>query len=107
MRHNKLVRDKIPEIIAEHGERPVMCILDDVGYKQELKKKLHEEFGEFDQSESIEELADILEIIHALASVDGIDHDRLEAMRQEKRKERGGFDRRIFLIGTLSPEEHE
>jgi predicted house-cleaning noncanonical NTP pyrophosphatase (MazG superfamily) len=107
MRHNKLVRDKIPEIIAEHGERPVTRILAGVEYKQELKKKLHEEFGEFDQSESIEELADILEIIHALASVDGIDHDRLEAMRQEKRKERGGFDRRIFLIETLSPEEHE
>jgi len=106
MKHNKLVRDKIPEIIAEHGERPVTRILDDVEYKQELKKKLHEEVEEFDRSESIEELVDVLEVVYALAATQKISPEQLEAMRQEKRKERGGFDRRIFLIETLPPNEH-
>ena len=105
MRHNKLVRDRIPEIISEHGERPATRILDNVEYKQELKRKLHEEIEEFGQSDSIEELADILEVIYALAAIQKISVEQLEAIRQGKRKERGGFDRRIFLIETLSPNE--
>ena len=101
MKHNKLVRDRIPEIISEHGEKPVTCILDDVEYKQELKKKLHEEVEEFDQSGSVEELVDILEIVYVFASVQGVDLSQLETLRQEKRRERGGFDKQIFLIETF------
>lgn len=105
MQHHKLVRDRIPEIITEHGERPATRILDDVEYKQELKKKLHEEVEEFDRSESIEELVDVLEVVYALSATQKVSTEQLEAIRQEKQKERGGFDKRIFLMETLSGQE--
>ena len=105
MKHNKLVRDRIPEIIAKYGERPVTRILDDARYKQELKRKLHEEVNEFDQSGSAKELTDILEVVYALAASDGVNQEQLETMRRGKRKERGGFGRRIFLVETIPVEK--
>jgi predicted house-cleaning noncanonical NTP pyrophosphatase (MazG superfamily) len=105
MKHNKLVRDRIPEIIAEHGERPVTRSLNDVEYRQELKRKLHEEIEEFGQSDTLEELTDILEVVYALATIKNASPEQLESMRREKRKTRGGFDKRILLIETLSDKE--
>lgn len=105
MRHNKLVRDRILEIIAEHGERSVTRILNDLEYKQELKQKLHEEIEEFGQSDSIEELVDILEVVYALAATQKVSPEQLEAIRQEKRKKRGGFEKRILLIETLPDQQ--
>lgn len=105
MEHNKLVRDRIPEIIAANGEEPVTRVLADVEYKQELKKKLHEEVAEFDRSGTTEELADVLEVVYALAAVENLSPTQLETLRQQKREERGGFEQRIFLIETLASEE--
>ena len=64
--YNKLVRDNIPEIIKNNGEKPIITILDDIRYKEELEKKLYEEYLEVIESSGdsrIEELADMLEII--------------------------------------------
>jgi predicted house-cleaning noncanonical NTP pyrophosphatase (MazG superfamily) len=97
-----LVRDKIPDIITRHGNKAIIKILGIDMYKAELRKKLQEEVAEFYESGKIEELVDILEVVYALAAAEGISRSQLEKMRREKRKERGGFDRRIFLIETNS-----
>ncbi len=98
MKHNKLVRDKIPNIIERGGDRPVVRTLNAGAYERALKRKLQEEVAEFVESGRVEELADVLEVVYALAEVEGMDRDRLEAMWKKKRRERGGFERRIFLV---------
>jgi predicted house-cleaning noncanonical NTP pyrophosphatase (MazG superfamily) len=102
MKHNKLVRDKIPDIITGHGDEPVTQILEAEAYKLELRSKLQEEVAEFCESGKVEELADILEVVYALAAAEGVSQFQLEEMRKQKRKERGGFDQRIFLTKICS-----
>ena len=97
MKYNKLVRDNIPEIISRQGDRPVTHVLDTKLYRQELKRKLQEEVAEFSESDSVEELVDILEVVYALAKDKGSSQYQLEEMRQQKRRNKGGFDQRLFL----------
>ena len=71
--YNKLVRDKIPEIIKNNGEEPIIEILNDIDYKKELEKKLYEEYLEVIESSGLnrlEELADMLEVIKSLAALE-------------------------------------
>ena len=96
MKFNKLVRDRIPEIIEKNGKKAVTRILNDEEYKIYLEKKLDEEVAEFHESKSIEELADILEVIYALSETCGTVTDFL-AKWDEKTKERGGFTKKILL----------
>ncbi len=105
MKHNKLVRDKIPSIIKKHGDKSITQILSPDAYRRELWRKLGEEVAEFGVSNQIEELADILEVVYALAAVEGVSQSQLEEMRRKKREERGGFDRRIFLVETNSADK--
>lgn len=93
---NKLVRDLIPKIIERDGKVAVTRILNDKEYFQELLKKLHEELAEFEAENSLEELADIQEVVNALAEVLG-GKGQLEQVRSKKAEERGGFKDRIFL----------
>ena len=95
--HNKLVRDKIPEIIEKAGKTPVTYILSEEEYITELDKKLGEEFAEYQADKSIEELADMLEVMYAIAEARGWSVSELEAVRREKAEKRGAFERRIFL----------
>jgi predicted house-cleaning noncanonical NTP pyrophosphatase (MazG superfamily) len=101
MKHNKLVRDGIPDIITERGDEPVTQVLDAGAYRRELGRKLQEEVAEFGESGEVEELADILEVVYALAAAEGVSKSQLEEMRGRKRGERGGFERRIFLVETI------
>lgn len=101
MKHHKLVRDRIPEIIVNNGGRATTRKLGDAEYKQELYRKLQEEVTEFFETGSYEELADILEVIYALGDDVGISQPQLEAIRTQKRDERGGFEQRIFLIEVV------
>lgn len=100
--YNKLVRDRIPEIIEGTGKASSTRILSDEEYINELKKKSFEEMQEFIEAgsseDAIEELADVLEIIHALAVYHGSSIDEVERVRVNKAKKRGGFKEKIFLI---------
>ena len=98
--YNKLVRDNIPDIIKENGEMPVIRLLDDISYKSELEKKLYEEYKEVIESKGIdriEELADMLEVIKALASLENKTLDDVIKTADEKSQKRGAFDKKIFL----------
>lgn len=99
--YNKLVRDNIPEIIKKNNGEPYTRILDEKEYKEELEKKLYEEYSEVikakDSKDRIEELADMLEVIRALASVENKNLDDIIEVSKIKREKRGGFEKRIFL----------
>ncbi|KIL76064.1 nucleoside triphosphate pyrophosphohydrolase [Bacillus badius] len=100
--YNKLVRDRIPEIIAQSGKTSSTRILDEAEYIQEIRQKMNEELAEYkaaaNDEEAMEELADMLELLHAAAVIHGADFNRLEAIREQKAEKRGGFRERIFLI---------
>lgn len=100
MKYDKLVRDKIPEIIRSKGETPVVHIADTKEYLAKLKIKLTEEVTEFLRDENVEELADILEVVYALGGRLGTSATRLEALRKKKADERGGFEQGIVLEET-------
>ncbi|MDO5152817.1 MAG: nucleoside triphosphate pyrophosphohydrolase [Eubacteriales bacterium] len=95
--YNKLVRDKIPEIVEASGNTCVTEILSYDAYIRALDNKLNEELAEYLQSKSLEELADLLEVMDAVVKARGYTWDDLTRVRKEKRVHRGGFDKRIFL----------
>ena len=97
--YNKLVRDKIPQIIRNSGHTPITRVLDDAEFLACLENKLDEEVAEFHRDNNVEELADILEVVYALAEADGYSREDLNRICNEKRSERGGFHDRIFLEG--------
>ncbi len=98
MKYNKLVRDKIPDMIIEEGYIPKTKILSHKEYLHELDKKLGEEVREYRQSKEIEELADILEVIYAICEARGYAADELMEIKDKKQQKRGGFSKKIFLI---------
>lgn len=100
MVHNKLVRDKIPEIIKKSGKSLVARILDDEEYTACLHQKLDEEVAEFHQEKNAEELADILEVVFALAADLGISREILMETYDKKHAQRGGFADRVFLMSV-------
>lgn len=97
MSYKKLVRDKIPEIIRSKGQKPVTRILDDKEYVEELVKKLREEVDEFAENHSVEELADIKEVIIAIRETLGIHAGELEDVRRAKADKSGRFKKQIYL----------
>lgn len=101
--HNKLVRDMIPQIIERDGRVALTRILDQREYLTQLNNKLIEEAEEFVKEGSLEELADILEVIYALAKELGASVSDLEKLRMRKRNERGGFESKILLIEADVP----
>lgn len=94
--YNKLVRDKIPEIISENGEKPVIRILDNTEYTTCLEKKLDEEVSEYHETREIEELADILEVVYALGEAQGYSVDKLMTIYKKSTGNVGGFLRKYF-----------
>ena len=106
---NKLVRDNIPDIIVSNGEEPVTRVLDDEEYKVELYKKLLEEANEVIYSngsdETIEELADVLEVLRSLAELNGKKLDDVIEVANQKRLKRGGFQKHLFLEKSYSKDD--
>ena len=95
--YDKLVRDRIPEIIAASGKQCTTEILSEEQYLKKLDAKLDEELAEYHRDPNIEELADLLEVIRAAAIARGYSVDELERVRAEKAAKRGGFEKRILL----------
>ncbi|MDC1103019.1 nucleoside triphosphate pyrophosphohydrolase [Nitrosopumilus sp.] len=97
-KHNKAIRDKIPEIIEESGKKYNLKQLDDTSFLAELEKKLIEEVNEYAKSKDAEELADILEVIYRISELGGVSSDKLDEIRKNKAEKRGKFDSNLFLI---------
>lgn len=95
--YNKLVRDRIPEIIEASGNTCKIAILSDEEYLKMIDSKLDEELAEYHKDQNIEELADLLEVIRAVAIARGYTLERLETVRAEKAEKRGGFEKKILL----------
>ena len=105
--YNKLVRDKIPDIIKQNGEIPIIKILDETTYKKELENKLYEEYQEVlaaNGNERLEELADMLEIIKSLAKIEGKTLDDIILIANNKNEKRGSFEERIYLEKVIDSE---
>lgn len=100
MSQGKLVRDKIPQIITAAGKKPVTRILEQEEYLEELDRKLDEEVAEYQADKSLEEMADVLEVLFAICEARGYSVEELLSVRDEKRASRGGFTQRIFWAGN-------
>ena len=96
-RYHKLVRDRIPEIIEQSGKTCITSILSADEYLAMLDEKLSEELAEYQQDKSMEELADLLEVMMAVAKARGSSFEEVEAIRRQKAEKRGGFEKRILL----------
>lgn len=97
MIYKKLVRDKIPEIIAKSGKTCSIEFLSNDEYLKMLDAKLDEEVNEYHQDNNLEELADILEVIRAITVARGYSLEELEKIRQQKATVKGTFDKKILL----------
>ena len=98
--YNKLVRDNIPEIIRRDNQVPIIKVLNDNEYKKALEDKIMEEYKEVIESlgsDRLEELADMLELIKALAEIEKSSLEEVIELANNKRDKRGGFSKRIFL----------
>lgn len=95
--YNKMVRDKIPEIIEMSGKTCTVETLTDEKYIVMLDAKLTEELAEYQESKSLEELADLLEVMGAVVKARGYSWDELTKVRKKKHEERGGFEKKIML----------
>ena len=103
--YNKLVRDLIPEIIKKDGEVPKTKILNKKEYKEELLKKLIEESKEALEAKNskkdlTKEMGDVIEVLEAIEKAYNLDRKKILALKKERKKKRGGFEKRIFLKRT-------
>ncbi len=98
--HNKLVRDRIPEIIERAGKKPTIRIAEEEEYRVLLQQKLIEEVNEYLETNNPEELADILEVVSALGITCGLSMDQIIRIARGKRESRGGFEQRIVLLNV-------
>ena len=96
-KQNKLVRDKVPEILDNKGLKYSVHVADDNEYWEKLKAKLQEEVEEYINSEKEAELADVLEVIEAIVRFKKIDLQALNKIKMEKAKQKGSFGKRIIL----------
>lgn len=95
--YNKLVRDKIPEIIENDNQTCVTRILNNEEYLKELNKKLQEEMNEYLESGDLEEIADLQEVVLAILDAKNCSHEEFENIRISKVNKRGAFKKKIFL----------
>ena len=96
--YNKLVRDKIAQIIISKGERCNTRVLNDDEYLRELNLKLQEELKEYFESGDVNELADIEEVLRAILDAKNVSYDEFEKIRKDKVEKRGAFKEKLFLI---------
>ena len=95
--YNKLVRDKIPDIIKSDNKTCLTKVLDDEEYLFSLNTKLQEEMKEYLESGKVEELADLEEVLRAILDIKKVSYEDFEKIRLEKVSKRGTFKKKIFL----------
>lgn len=100
MKYNKLVRDKIPQVIKQKGQTAIVHMANDKEYWLKLKEKLSEEVKEFSADASIEEFADVLEVLDAIAEFKNFSKKKVLSVKNTKAKQRGRFKKRIILEET-------
>ena len=103
IKYNKLVRDKIPEIIEASGKSCKIEVLNDADYLSMIDAKLDEELAEYHKDQNIEELADLMEVIYAAACARGASVELLEQIRKEKAEMRGAFKKKLLLVEVEEP----
>ena len=103
--YNKLVRDRIPEIIESSGRTCTCTTLSMEDYISMLDAKLNEELSEYQESKSLEELADLVEVIGAVVKARGYTWDQMTSVRKQKLNDRGGFEKRILLVEVTEEED--
>ncbi len=101
--YHKLVRDKIPQIIEASGRKAVVQNVAQNERLPLLQEKLKEELAEYLQCGSLEELADLLEVMHGVVVCSGHAWGDVESIRNAKRQERGGFEQGILLLEVVEP----
>lgn len=97
MKYNKLVRDKIPDILRNNGMKPKIHIANDPEYFEALKNKLKEEVDEFFRESNEEEIVDILEVIDAIINYKNFKKKDLEFIKVNKSNNKGKFNSKIIL----------
>ncbi len=97
VKHNKLVRDKIPQIIENANKVPVYEVLNEQEYKKMLDLKLQEELKEYLESDEVEELADLVEVVYSILAYKNVNLEEFEKIRLEKANKNGSFKDRILL----------
>lgn len=102
--YNKLVRDNIPDIIEQTGSSCITKTLCDSEYLEMIDKKLNEELCEYYSDHSVEELADLLEVVYAAAKARGCTEVELNKLRNDKAAKRGAFDKKILLVSVSDGE---
>lgn len=100
--YNKLVRDLIPQVIEENGKTCSIRVLEQGEHLEEIKVKMQEEALEFLEAaspkEAVEELADILELVHTAIQMYDVSYEQLEQIRTQKKSQRGGFSKGVYLV---------
>ena len=102
IKFEKLVRNRIVESIKNQGDEPVYRVLDDNEYEMLLERKLDEEVSEYHQDKTLEELADIMEVVVSLCAAKGYTTKDLIEIYQKKHEEKGGFSDKIYLISKIT-----
>ena len=105
--YNKLIRDKIPEIIEAAGKHCIVEVMSEADYIDALDCKLEEELAEYQADKSLEELADLLEVMYAVVVARGYSIEELERVRKQKAEKRGGFEKRLRLKGVIESGSEE
>lgn len=105
--YNKLIRDKIPEIITSSGKQCLVETMNEPEYIEALDAKLNEELEEYQTDKSLEELADLLEVMYAVVRARGYTLEELERVRKQKAEKRGGFEKRLRLKGVIESGSEE
>lgn len=103
--YNKLVRDRVPEILQRQGLHPLTRHLDEKEYMHALHEKLKEEMREYMAGRNMEELADVVEVIDAILQARGLSMEMLDNLRKMKAQSNGAFRERVFLERVLTAEE--
>ena len=99
--YNKLIRDKIPEIITSSGKQCIVDVMNEAEFLEALDCKLEEELAEYQADKSLEELADLLEVMYAVVVARGYSIEELERVRKQKAEKRGGVEKRLRLKGVI------